>query len=78
MGGAGAPDDLRLGAVTQAWLAVSDDKDAKVTGQYLYHQKLRRVQQTTRRPEVQDELLAYCESLTGVALPGGPLPSEPN
>ncbi len=25
MGGAGAPDDLSLAAVTQAWLAVSDD-----------------------------------------------------
>jgi hypothetical protein len=31
MGGSGAPDDLSLAAVTQAWLAVSDDPAATVT-----------------------------------------------
>lgn len=72
MGGPGAPDDLRLGAVTQAWLAVSDDREAKVTGQYFYHQKPRRVHQATRRTELQDELLDYCARLTGVAIPGNP------
>jgi NAD(P)-dependent dehydrogenase (short-subunit alcohol dehydrogenase family) len=72
MGGPGAPDDLTLGAVTQAWLAVSDDKAAKVTGQYFFHQKPRRTHQATRRTELQDELLEYCASLTGVAIPGNP------
>jgi NAD(P)-dependent dehydrogenase (short-subunit alcohol dehydrogenase family) len=70
MGGPGAPDDLTLGAVTQAWLAVSDDKAAKVTGQYLFHQKPRRVHQAVRRAELQDELLDYCAGLTGTAIPG--------
>ncbi len=32
MGGPGAPDDMSLAAVTQAWLAVSPDPDARVTG----------------------------------------------
>jgi NAD(P)-dependent dehydrogenase (short-subunit alcohol dehydrogenase family) len=69
MGGAGAPDDLTLGAVTQAWLAVSDDREATVTGQYFYHQKPRRAQQAARRAAVQDEFLGYCFGLTGIALP---------
>ena len=39
MGGPGAPDDLSLAAVTQVWLAVSDDPAATVTGNYFYHQQ---------------------------------------
>jgi NAD(P)-dependent dehydrogenase (short-subunit alcohol dehydrogenase family) len=69
MGGPGAPGDLSLGAVTQAWLAVSDDKAAKVSGQYFYHQKPHRVHPATRRTELQDELLTYCAGLTGTPLP---------
>jgi NAD(P)-dependent dehydrogenase (short-subunit alcohol dehydrogenase family) len=72
MGGPGAPDDLTLGATTQAWLAVSDDREAKVTGQYFYHQKPRRVHSAVRRTELQDELLDYCAGLTGVAIPDHP------
>jgi hypothetical protein len=36
MGGPGAPDDLSLAPVTQAWLAVSEDPAATVTGGYFY------------------------------------------
>jgi NAD(P)-dependent dehydrogenase (short-subunit alcohol dehydrogenase family) len=32
MGGAGAPDDLRLGHLTQEWLAASDDPEARTSG----------------------------------------------
>jgi NAD(P)-dependent dehydrogenase (short-subunit alcohol dehydrogenase family) len=32
MGGTGAPDDLDKGAETQAWLAVGNDNNAKVSG----------------------------------------------
>jgi NAD(P)-dependent dehydrogenase (short-subunit alcohol dehydrogenase family) len=39
MGGPGAPDDLSLAHVTQAWLAVSDDPAATVSGQLFYHQR---------------------------------------
>jgi NAD(P)-dependent dehydrogenase (short-subunit alcohol dehydrogenase family) len=69
MGGRGAPDDLSLGAVTQAWLAVSDDAAASVSGQYFYHQKRRDAGPAARRADVQDELLAYCAGLTGTPLP---------
>ena len=41
MGGPGAPDDLSLAPVTQAWLAVSDDPAATVTAGYFYHQRPR-------------------------------------
>lgn len=38
MGGPGAPDDLRLGHLTQEWLATSDDLEARTSGGYWYHQ----------------------------------------
>ncbi|HTB42124.1 MAG TPA: SDR family NAD(P)-dependent oxidoreductase [Acetobacteraceae bacterium] len=69
MGGAGAPDDLALGAVTQAWLAVSDDPAATVTGQYFRHQKPHAVHPAARRENLQDELLLYCAGLTDTPLP---------
>jgi NAD(P)-dependent dehydrogenase (short-subunit alcohol dehydrogenase family) len=69
MGGPGAPDDLSLAAVTQVWLAVSDDPAAKVTGHYFYHQQPREVHPAARSVEVQDRLLDGCAELTGVVLP---------
>ena len=69
MGGPGAPDDLSLAAVTQVWLAVSDDRAATVTGSYFYHQQPRGVHPAARSVEVQDRLLDSCAELTGVVLP---------
>jgi NAD(P)-dependent dehydrogenase (short-subunit alcohol dehydrogenase family) len=69
MGGPSAPDDLSLAPVTQAWLAVSDDPAARVTGQYFYHQKLHHVDPAARRMDLQDKLLAYCACLTSTPLP---------
>lgn len=69
MGGPGAPDDLSLAPVTQAWLAVSDDPAARVTAGYFYHQRPREVHPAARDTAFQDELLDYCATLTGVALP---------
>ena len=69
LGGAGAPDDLTLGAVTQAWLAVSDDAEATVSGQYFYHQKHRQVHPATREVALQEQLIDYCTRLTGLGLP---------
>ena len=46
MGGQGAPDDLRLGHLTQEWLATSDDADARTSGGYWHHQ--RRIEPTLR------------------------------
>jgi NAD(P)-dependent dehydrogenase (short-subunit alcohol dehydrogenase family) len=69
MGGPSAPDDLSLAPVTQAWLAVSDDPGARVTGQYFYHQKLHHVDPAARRTDLQDKLLAYCACLKSTPLP---------
>ena len=68
MGGAGAPDDLDLGPVTQAWLAVSDDKAAKATGRHFYHQEERFVSAEAHEATVQDALLDYCAELTGASI----------
>jgi len=68
MGGAGASGDLELGARTQAWLAVSDDPGASVTGQYLYQQSPQEVPGLVRRADEQDALFRYCAELTGQEL----------
>jgi NAD(P)-dependent dehydrogenase (short-subunit alcohol dehydrogenase family) len=68
MGGRGAPDDLTLGATTQAWLAVSNEPAALVTGRYFYHQQQRAAHPAAQRADLQDALLAYCRGLTGEAL----------
>lgn len=70
MGGRGAPDDLDLGADTQAWLAVSDEPAARVSGRYLYHRAERPADPAASDPALQDGLLAACAELTGVTLPG--------
>jgi NAD(P)-dependent dehydrogenase (short-subunit alcohol dehydrogenase family) len=69
MGGAGAPDDLAAGAVTQVWLAVSDDPEALVSGKYFFHQKLRSAHPATHKAELQDKLLDECARISGVAFP---------
>ena len=69
MGGPGAPDDLAQGPVTQAWLAVSDDRAATVSGRYFYHQRPREPNPAARDTGLQDALLDYCAGLTGTPLP---------
>jgi NAD(P)-dependent dehydrogenase (short-subunit alcohol dehydrogenase family) len=69
MGGPGAPDDLFLAPVTQAWLAVSDDPAATVTGGYFYHKQPRDFHPAARSIEVQEGLLGRCADITGVVLP---------
>lgn len=68
MGGRGAPDDLTLGASTQAWLAVSDEPDAKVTGKYFFHQRTTDSHPAARDERLQDELLAYCAKLSFIEI----------
>jgi NAD(P)-dependent dehydrogenase (short-subunit alcohol dehydrogenase family) len=70
MGGRGAPDDLDRGSETQAWLAVSQDSDAMVSGAYFYHKKPQRIHPAASDMNVQDGLLAACEELTGTSMPG--------
>jgi NAD(P)-dependent dehydrogenase (short-subunit alcohol dehydrogenase family) len=69
MGGPGAPDDLSLAPVTQAWLAVSRDPAATVTGRYFFHQRPREAHPAAQAVAVQDGLLERCEQLTGTSLP---------
>jgi NAD(P)-dependent dehydrogenase (short-subunit alcohol dehydrogenase family) len=70
MGGPGAPDDLDLAPVTQAWLAVSTDPAATVTGRHFHHQREISAPATAHDPAAQDALLDYCAGLTGVPLAG--------
>src|ERR1700722_1069451 len=68
MGGSGAPDDLSQSYVTQVWLATSDDPAATVTGGYFYHQQRRRLNPSTRREKLQEQLLDYCRGISGIEL----------
>lgn len=69
MGGAGAPDDLAQGHLTQAWLATGDDPLARSTGRYFYHEALREPDPVTRDEVTQEALLNACARLSGVTLP---------
>jgi NAD(P)-dependent dehydrogenase (short-subunit alcohol dehydrogenase family) len=68
MGGPGAPDDLRLGHLTQEWLATSDEPEARSSGGYWFHQRLRRPQPAVRNTQFQDSLLAALAHFTAVPL----------
>lgn len=68
MGGPHATGDLDQGHRTQAWLAVSQDPGAMVTGEYFYHLQQRKPAGATRTPALQDKLLAACASLSGISV----------
>lgn len=69
MGGPGAPDDLDQAHRTQAWLAVGEDRRADVTGAYFYHLKRMAPNPQALEVALQEDLLARCEALSGVAMP---------
>ncbi|MDI6098862.1 SDR family NAD(P)-dependent oxidoreductase [Actinoplanes sp. NEAU-A12] len=58
MGGPGAPDDLRLGHLTQEWLVTSDEPEALTSGGYWHHQQRRDPHPAARDRRFQDALLA--------------------
>ncbi len=68
MGGPDAPDELSLAAVTQAWLAVSGDPGASVSGGYFYHQRAGETHGSVYDHHFQDSLLAACARLSGIDL----------
>jgi NAD(P)-dependent dehydrogenase (short-subunit alcohol dehydrogenase family) len=68
MGGAGAPDDLEMGHLTQTWLATSNDPSATTSGGYWYHRKRQAPAPEALDPEFQDTLLDRLAELTGIAL----------
>lgn len=69
MGGKSAPDDLEKGAETQAWLAVSNDKEAKVSGRYFYHMREKHFLREADEPVLQEKFLALCEEISGISFP---------
>lgn len=69
MGGPSAPDDLEQGFETQAWLAVSTDDKAKVSGRYFHHRREAEYHLAADNVALQDEFLATCEQITGVRFP---------
>lgn len=69
MGGLGAPVSVEEGSRTQVWLAVSQDKDALVSGRYFAHKKLQRSHPAAADPAVQEKYLSECARLSGVAFP---------
>ena len=69
MGGPGAPDDMDQAHLTQAWLAASDEPEAKVTGRYFFHLAPRAPNPQANSAALQDRLVAICAELSGVSLP---------
>jgi NAD(P)-dependent dehydrogenase (short-subunit alcohol dehydrogenase family) len=70
MGGPGAPDDLRLGHLTQEWLTTSDDPEARTTGGYWYHQRRRDPHPAVHDKQFQNDLVAALADFTGTPLSG--------
>ena len=68
MGGRGAPDDLRLGHLTQEWLATSDQPEARSSGGYWFHQRRRSPHPAVGDTQFQDSLLASLARFTAVPL----------
>src|SRR5271165_3063289 len=69
MGGPSAPGDMSKAHVTQAWLAVGDDPLARSSGEYFFHQQLRAPNPIARDVTAQDELIAECAGISGIAFP---------
>ncbi len=68
MGGPNAPDDLRLGHLTQEWLATSDDPEALTSGGYWHHQRRQQPHPAVNDIRFQDLLLAELVRATGTTL----------
>jgi NAD(P)-dependent dehydrogenase (short-subunit alcohol dehydrogenase family) len=69
MGGPGAPNDLRLGHLTQVWLATSDDPKARTSGGYWHHQRRAEPAPAVHDQRFQDELLESLARFTATPLP---------
>ena len=68
MGGPGATDDLEMGHLTQTWLAVSNDPEARVSGGYWHHRKQNEPAAEALDAGFQDRLIEKLAGLTGVTL----------
>ena len=68
MGGPGAPDNLRLGHLTQEWLATSEDPEARTSGGYWYHQRRVEPAPSVHDERFQDQLLEELARFTATRL----------
>jgi NAD(P)-dependent dehydrogenase (short-subunit alcohol dehydrogenase family) len=68
MGGPSAPDDLRLGHLTQEWLATSDDPEARTSGGYWHHQHREKAHRAAYDHRLQSELVDHLARVTGERL----------
>ncbi|MGE3772970.1 MAG: SDR family NAD(P)-dependent oxidoreductase [Gammaproteobacteria bacterium] len=68
MGGPNAPDDLRLGHLTQEWLATSDDPEALSSGGYWHHQRREKPHPAVDDIQFQTLLLTELARATGTTL----------
>jgi hypothetical protein len=68
MGGPGAPDDLRLGHLTQEWLATSEDPEARTSSGYWYHQRRIEPHAAVHNRRFQDQLLDDLARFTATPL----------
>ena len=69
MGGKGAPDDLQKGYETQVWLAISNDAEARVSGNYFHHKRVTHHNPEADDVRLQEKFLSLCEEVTGVSCP---------
>lgn len=69
MGGPGAPDSLEEGPGTQAWLAVSNDPAALVTGKYFYHMRQSPFNPIAKDEQVQEKFFGECKRISGITFP---------
>ncbi len=69
MGGPSAPDVMALAPEIQAWLAVSEDAGAKVSGEYFKYQKPYDLHPSANNIALQDDLFEACAQLSGVEIP---------
>jgi NAD(P)-dependent dehydrogenase (short-subunit alcohol dehydrogenase family) len=69
MGGPNAPDDIQQGAETQAWLAVSNDKEAQVSGHYFFHKKEGHYLSQAGDINLQEKFLKLCEQISSIKFP---------
>jgi NAD(P)-dependent dehydrogenase (short-subunit alcohol dehydrogenase family) len=70
MGGGNAPDNLQKGYETQAWLAVSNDERAQVSGRYFFHQKESSYNPIADDVTLQEKLLTQLREITDISFPG--------
>ena len=68
MGGPGASDDLRLGHLTQEWLATSEYAEARTSSDYWHHQSRTQPAPAVHDQQFQAELLGALARFTGTPL----------